>query len=128
MNKRDILMALISNVITIAEVEEVCRLAGEYNQVHNSLLDYKINLVARAEDMPDCFLKFVSFADDRKIQAIKLIREYGGWGLAEAKAMSEGHETFKDLFINRTSITLAQATVIAAKFKEFGAVVNIVRK
>lgn len=122
MNKRELLLAVLGNVITIADLEDVCRMATEYQKVHNTLLDLDINVAVTAVDMPRYWLHFASATFDRKIQAIKLVREIGGWGLREAKDIVE---LTQNGAFNRAPLTKAEADKIRMQFVDIDAVVVI---
>lgn len=74
---------------------------------------------AAAEEEGGTVGVFLKDAGANKIGAIKLVREYTGLGLGEAKTLSETGGAIKE------NIEKKEAEEIAAKFKEIGATCEI---
>lgn len=105
--------------LTIVELAELVEAMEEKFGVSAAAPVAAAGGAAPAEDEGGTVGVFLTDCGSNKIGTIKLVREYTGLGLGEAKTLSETGGAIKE------NIEKKEAEEIAAKFKEAGATVEI---
>ncbi len=105
--------------LTIVELAELVEAMEEKFGVSAAAPVAAAGAAAPAEEEGGTVSVVLKDAGSNKIGVIKLVREYTGLGLGEAKALSEAGGNIKE------NIEKKEADEIVAKFKEIGATCEI---